>query len=266
MTYLIVDLHIKKASMLQCISVIAPTPVFAAIMMTHALDKKMNNRLGIQGVGLVHKNYRPWVESLDKSSGGLEHVIVQRRGAYLFDSVATPQSNSLQPNALADYHWTLILDCSQQLPSEIKNEVTNLLETMRFAGGNIVRAKASLTDDWNTALRMSRPGFWIDDVSNLLESSDQSPAELLVSSCAEKSWVMPSTLGYSLLAKPVSRIGARDEHEHSFVEHMLGLVQFKAMNQVFTTLTPANLWRFGWSGDEFLVTNRQISLSSTATF
>lgn len=270
MTYLIIDLHASKASMLQCISVIAPTPVFAALMCTHALEKKLDDRLGIRGVGLIHKNYQPWIDSVENSKGYLEHNLIQRRGAYQFDPVrpkkGEPLSTPLQPNALADYHWSLLLDCEHNISPELLLEIKYTMQTMRFAGGVISKVQVKSTDDWDTALKMSKPGFWIDDVSERLVLQD-SPFVSLIDACQTGSWVMPSTLGYACLTMPTERVGARDAKDHAFVEHMLGLVQFSSMGKRMATLTPDQLWRYGWDADQFLVTNRVSAvLSVTPTF
>lgn len=269
MTYLVIDLHAEKASMLQCISIIAPTPVFAAVMSMHALDKKLNDRLGIRGVGLIHKDYQPWVESIEDPKGYLRHNLVQKRGAYQFDPIKPaknkPLSTPMQPNALADFHWSFLLDCEHVVSPELLLEVKHVLEIMRFAGGTISSIKIKSTDDWDVALRMAKPGFWIEDVSERMSSNN--PFTALLHACKDAPWVMPSTLGYACLTSPINKVGSRDAKKHAFVEHMLGLVQFSSLGKRIPTLTPNQLWRYGWDGDQFLVTNRVSAvLSVNSTF
>ena len=110
-TYLTIDLKVHKASMLQSLSVISPAPVFAAVMAMHALDKKLGGTLSVQGVGIIHKDAKPWIEQMPTMKGYLLQEIVQKRGAYPFSSKANPTQNSMQPMALADLEWALLLEC-----------------------------------------------------------------------------------------------------------------------------------------------------------
>ena len=131
MTYLVIDLQVSKASMLQSIDFIAPAPVFAAVMAVHALDMELGKRgqgLGVQGVGLVHRHCTPWIEYLEKEGGWLDPYLVQRRGAYQFDSVKAPQGTPLQPDALTDLEWTLLLDCRADLDAAFARDIERQLD------------------------------------------------------------------------------------------------------------------------------------------
>ena len=263
MTYLILRLKATKANMVQSIGVLAPTPVFAAVMAMHALDKRMHDRLSIRGVGLVHHDYTPWMEHIETQNGYVDSGVVQRRGLGLLDPAESEKgrikSPSIQPEALADYDWTLVLDCKHAVSSEQLPEIRRMVSTMRFAGGTIVSVAINVADTWDNALRRVAPGYWIEDVSDQLKHPTLSPMAALMQVCTEP-WTMPSTLGYAMLTNVAPREGARDAKPHAFVEGMLGAVRMVPLRRVRSTLTPKNLWRYGWDADQFIVTNRDIPL------
>jgi hypothetical protein len=257
MNYVTIALRASKTSMLQNLSILSPAPVFAAVMAMHALDKKIHGGLGLQGVGLIHQNAQPWVEHLE-DKGYLQSKIVQRRGAVLFDSAPDPSANPMQPMALADLEWTILLACDRAgNPAEIENT----LLTMRFAGGDVRSASVRCFEDMDGALRSIRSGFWIDDDSDVLAVADDPMAALLQ---AQRStpWRVPANLGYALLEPPAPRKGARDAYPHAFAEHMIGLLRYTPIHQAREAISLETLWRYGWDADQFLVTNRPgVSLS-----
>ncbi len=266
MTYLVIDLQVNKASMLQSIDFIAPAPVFAAVMAMHALDMELGKRgqgLGVRGVGLVHRNCTPWIEHLEKEGGWLDPYLVQRRGAYQFDSVKAPQGTPLQPDALADLEWTLLLDCKADLDAAYARDIESQLLRMRLAGGNILSAQVRVSEQWDDALRWLGTGFWIDDASDLLRDQPD-PLQALLQATRSGAWIVPANLGYALLEPPQDkRPGARDAKPHAFAEHMIGLLRYTSVRTARKQgdgeqggLLPAHLWRFGWDGDQFLVSNR----------
>lgn len=263
-TYLTIDLKVRKANMLQSLAVITPAPVFAAIMAMHALDKKLGGILSVQGVGIIHKNATPWIEQIPmiKSKGkqeGLMQEIVQRRGSWQFgnkDFKRKPTENSMQPMALTDLEWTLLLACDQS-PRD-SSQVENKLLGMRFAGGDIEDVHVQLYEKMDDALHSIGSGYWVDDVTDRLVQEDATihPIEKLLLTTKEDSWVVPVNLGYVLFEKPKAREGARDGYQHVFAEHLMGLVQYTYINIKRNQITRENLWRYGWDHDHFLVTNR----------
>jgi len=272
MTYLVINLQVSKASMLQSVDFIAPAPVFAAVMSMHALDMEMGKRgmrLGVRGVGLVHKNCTPWIEYMEKKGGWSDPYLVQRRGACPFDSgkEKNPIGVPLQPDALTDLEWTLLLDCKSDLDAASARDIETQLLRMRLAGGNILSARVRVSKDWPDALSALGTGFWIDDASDLLRdpvhSATGSPADpclALLQATRSGGWVIPANLGYALLESPQERRpGARDARPHAFAEHMIGLLIYTSMRAAREReggLLPDHLWRFGWDGDQFLVSNR----------
>lgn len=258
-TYLTIDLKIHKASMLQSLSVITPAPVFAAVMAMHALDKKLNGALSVQGVGIIHKEAKPWIEQMPTQKDYLIQELVQKRGAYPFSSKSNPAQNAMQPMALTDLEWTLLLECDQ--PPRDREQVENMLSRMRFAGGDITRAHVRLYENMDDALRSLRSGFWIDDVTDSLMQEGSlpesaHPVERLLQATRDAVWTVPVNLGYVLFAEPRARKGARDGCDHAFAEHLMGLVRYTPIRIQRAFITRGNLWRYGWDYDHFLVTNR----------
>lgn len=264
MTYLVIDLQVSKASMLQSIDFIAPAPVFAAVMAMHALDMELGKRgqgLGVRGVGLVHRHCTPWIEYLEKKGGWLDPSLVHRRGACPFDSgqKKNPSGVPLQPDALTDLEWTLLLDCTADLDVAFARDIERQLLRMRLAGGNILSAKVCVPKDWSDALSALGAGFWIDDASDLLRDQPD-PLMALLQATRSGAWIVPANLGYALLESPQERRpGARDAKPHAFAEHMIGLLRYTSMRTARDReggLLPDHLWRFGWDGDQFLVSNQ----------
>ncbi|MDA8390730.1 MAG: hypothetical protein M0Z76_08400 [Gammaproteobacteria bacterium] len=261
MSYLMIDLTARKTNMLQTLGIVSPAPVLPTILAMHALDKRLEGCLGVRGVGLIHRHSAPWIEHLD-DKGYLKPALVQRRGAYLFDNEKKPTMTPMQPMALADIEWTLLLDCLQDV-SDV-DAVSRMLRTMPMAGGLIQEVRVRAFVHWEEVISMLRAGRWLDDVTPMLQSASHPVQALFSATRGTEGWVVPANLGYALLEDPTARAGARDGHPHAFVEDMMGLVRYTPLFQARVKgLKPANLWRYGWDGDQFLVTNQpDVSLTS----
>lgn len=260
MKYVVLNLSVKKASMLQSLAVLTPAPVFAAIMAMHALDRKMGGALGIQGVGLVHHDVKPWIEHVE-NKGYLNSEIVQRRGAFLFDSYSNPSGNPMQPMALCDLEWSVLLACAHD-PGDLRL-VENTLLAMRLAGGAIHEATVRGFDLMDEALRSLPSGFWIADATDELAQAPN-PVRELLEMTQRHPWVVPANLGYALLCNPGERSGSRDGSPHAFAEHMMGLLRYTSIYKIRADITYKHLWRYGWDSDQFLVTNRpNVQLSTS---
>ena len=265
MNYLLIELRASKTNMLQSLGVLVPAPVLPAVMLAHALDKRLGKPLGVQGVGLIHHHAEPWIEQLE-SKGFLTPALVQRRGACLFDKQdivsggAGPQQNALQPMALADIEWTLLLACNHGV-SDI-NHVSETLLRMRLAGGPIREAEVKDFSSWDDALAHAlRRGFWIEDATDLLSgAADPVKSALDTTLGGSSGWIAPVNLGYTLLEPPRTRRGARDGLPHAFAEPMMGLIRYVpavAARSRDSALSSEDLWRHGWDADQFLITNRR---------
>lgn len=269
MSYLVIDLASSGSNMLQSLGLLTAAPVLPAVLLAHALDKRLQGRrsepaLDVRGVGLIHRHAEPWIEYLD-DGGYAKPFAAQRRGGCLFDREdivknGGPQSNAAQPMALADLEWTLLLDCAKPVPDSMAGQAADLLRRMRLAGGDVRAATVAVHDEWEKALSHAlRTGHWIDDVTQDIQSaSDPMLSILQAVRDPQAGWVAPVNLGYALLETPhPARDGARDALPHAFVEPMIGAIRFvPASIARQRKLTPSHLWRHGWDGDQFLVTNR----------
>lgn len=265
MRYVVIKLTASKINMLQSATVITPAPVFATIMAMHALEKKLcsvhgNAGLGIQGVGIVHEDARPWVEHLEDKNGWIETYINHRRGAYLFDGKPNPITNSMQPMALSDITWTIILACQREPVTD--DSLKNMLLSMRLAGGEIREVKVRTYEFLEEAIKNVHSGFWIDDATDIMLHSKK-PARDLFAATLQEPWLVPANLGYALLCDPEQRMGSRDGAPHAFAENMVGLLRYTSIHKVRKSITYECFWRYGWDADQFIVTNRKhVNLSA----
>jgi hypothetical protein len=267
MNYLVIDLHASKTNMLQSLALLAPAPVMPAVMLAHALDKRLARPLGVQGVGIVHHHAEPWIEQLEvlEDKCWTQLALVQRRGACLFDKndIARdgtgPQQNAMQPMALADLEWTLLLACERGISNP--EEVCETLLRMRLAGGLIRSAETKAFPDWDSALKQTLlRGFWVEDATELLSGAADPQQAALDAVLRGPGWIVPVNLGYALLEPPVPREGSRNNARHAFAEPMLGLIRYVRAAEARKrkpSLSPEDLWRHGWDADQFLITNRR---------
>jgi CRISPR type I-F-associated protein Csy2 len=298
-TFFYISLEISKANMLQNPSFITPAPVFATLMAMHALDMRLGGQLGVNGVGIIHHDHRPWIDYPTTNEGYIAPALVQRRGAYLLDGVPKPQATPMQPMALTDLKWSLLLSCDNDIETA---QIKHVLMNMRLAGGQIneERLRVRSFEKLDDAVGHIRNGYWLEDVTSILAldsvscemqqkkvEQDQTekqlsnvstikvdlsknPAERLLQLTSPQVYGFsgPVNLGYSLLSAPTKRRGSRDIRgeacDHAYAEHLIGLVQFIPVRKAKERgiINASKFWRSGWVGDEFLVTNNaDIALS-----
>jgi len=271
MKYCVLDIHARKCNMLQSQSVIAPAPVFAAVMAMHALDRRIEGGLDVQGVGIIHRSCQPWVEYIPNLKGYLEGSLVQRRGACLYGKDARgnagPQENSAQPMALADIEWTLIIASGKTIAKDAAKNICNEVLNMRLAGGVIERCRVQAFDDLEATLKAVHGGFWVDEVSHEMDRSVH-PVHALLELGRESAWTIPVNLGYALLESPAEREGSRDGAAHAFAENMLGLIRYTPLAAAKAVgIGLDRLWRYGWVQDQFIVTNQAgVALTDACVF
>lgn len=254
MSTIVIKLEVSKASMLQSISFISPAPVFAAVMAMHALEMNLKQHrihLGVKGVGMVHHDYKPWAEFIN----GLDHLNQRRSDCQFCGNKKSPDKASIQPVALMDMDWSLVVDCEHSVTQ--KDSITRAIEKMRLAGGQIKKTQVTIFDELNEAMNSVRSGFWIDDVTRHSQN-ERDPAQSLIETSQSKPWVIPANLGYALLTKPQERSGSRDGKPHAFVENMIGMVQFTPIGKAKEQgIDASRMWKYGWVENQFLVTNDQ---------
>lgn len=242
MHYLRLNLHVRGAGMQQSPSVITPAPVLACVLFAHALDKKLDDALDVQGVGIVHHSAQPWLEHID-AKGFVQSSVIDRRGATLFEPGKVKQgvmTHSAQTQPMTSLHYTLVLEVRYELPLK---QVRQRVQAMRLAGGTIEQAHARFFDDLPSALRSISKGFWVQDATREVWGALEPDADLL-SSCLQQlarrdlGWLAPVNLGYSLLGPAQPREGARDGAPHAFAEHLLGVVRFVPLRKLAALRPP----------------------------
>lgn len=271
MSYFVIDLQVKRAGMIQHHKLVAPAPVFAAVMFVHALDKKTELG-GINGVGLIHRTYRPYIEHIEHKPDKVDHLLVDeclisQRGACGFSiDNNSPKEMSIQPAVHADLIWTLIVSCNNAFDRDSESHVRDTIKGMRFAGGCIERAIVRNFDNYDDAFR-PRGGMWIDDATTGPITSAEELLEPLARQGGgkkERLWLAPANLGYATIETPRPRKGSRSECQHAYAEHLLGLVSYTPIHR--KPAEEKHLWKHGWVGSQFVVTNRDQPLSATPTF
>ena len=275
MSYIVLNVSARKTNALQCLGILSAAPVFPAVMLVHALDKELTREeggfaLNVSGVGLVHRHCEPWLDRLPTKGGYQRPMLIQQRGACLFDPIKEPQGNPMQPQALANVEWTLLLDCDATISTQDDHPAKTIrdrLLRMRLAGGVIDHAHVKAFDRWDDALKAAlRAGHWIEDATHEARQTHVDPMSAILGSIGkpEMGWIVPANLGYALLESPCSRVGARDDRAHAFAENLVGAIRFVPAGVARQReLKRDDLWRYGWFGDQFLVTNnRSIALST----
>jgi len=161
----------------------------------------MSTPIGIDGIGIIHNSYSPWVEifrDFNKDGfpitfhGRQKIIPLQKRGAHLFTAASrsgedNPNANPLQPSAYCDYDISILAKCSQVDEKYDCASLERLIGGMRFAGGVIRNVRVSMYDSEQNALSGLSHGFWVDDASHLLESSGPDLVDKLLGATMLKS-------------------------------------------------------------------------------
>ncbi|MCX8016765.1 MAG: hypothetical protein N2690_02505, partial [Rhodocyclaceae bacterium] len=223
MSYLVLK-HIRahRANGLQAHYLAAAAPIFASVMLGHALA----DRLGAQdrGVTLIHHRGRLQLDELDGKS--YMRAAWQVRGAS--GPGESPLSNPVQPCVLAELDVSLIVELDR--PVDLAR-VQSVLRAMplRLAGSPIARLpKVEQTDDPWQALKMCGRGFVTLDASRSVQARLDEGAAILDAMFGRRAdgWFVPATVGYRMLSRFEPRQGVRDQLEHAWAEALMGLVEY----------------------------------------
>jgi CRISPR type I-F-associated protein Csy2 len=275
-SYVTATIRVLKANMQQTHYLIAPTPIFASVMAAHAFGMNLTAPVHVERVGIVLHNARPWVEIMETKEGYENLELVQRRGIVTFDGFRSDReigALSMQPGALCDYELSLILECDQAVDLQ---QLRQIISTSRLAGGVIAQVQ-SLTEaqSLNDAITKIQSGFWVEDATDLLEQKmeeTRDPMRALLLAPQGQPWVIPATLGYSMLEAFGPREGTRHDPrrghdevlDHAFAEAMVGLVRYRSLRHIREQIAveedavEPQMWFSAWHDDEFTVqTTRQ---------
>lgn len=263
---LIVLPHIKaqRANLQQTPYLISPVPVFAAVMLGHAIA----SRLGVkdQGVGIIHHRTDPHIEYLPGTNGWQAPYPCQFRSATgdLASGGEGPIQNTLQPAVTGDIEISLILEVDNSVGMEDVRRVIKKMR-MRLAGGTVPRLPDQHEfDHLGDAVRKCGRGFWVSDATDLVQkrispgvAEDGSPIEGdhiidAVMGRQEAGWHAPATLGYRALSRFEPRTGARSgpdgqSIDHAYGEALVGLVRFSSIfSHTWEGPDAPKLWSYEW--------------------
>lgn len=243
--------HIKaqRANLQQAPYLVAATPVFASVMLGHAIAARLGTR--DLGVGIIHHAASPHIERLtDKRDWASDHAC-QYRGATgeVASGGAGPTQNALQPSVTGDIEVSLILEVAHGFSLErVKRVIEG--QRIRLAGGVVPRLPRILgADDLSEAVRKCGRGFWVSDATPVVQERLASGMPVVEAVLGQQAggWYAPATLGYRALTRFEQRPGSRDNLDHAYGEALVGLVRFDSVfsfTQQDATQLP--LWTHRW--------------------
>lgn len=253
--------HIKaqRANLQQTHYLVAATPVFATVMLGHAIAA----RLGVRdlGVGIVHHSASPHIEYIPNTNGWMNGFPCQFRGATgeIASGGTGPTQNAVQPAVTGDLDVSLVLRIEDGPDmSDVRKVVASM--GVRLAGGKVPRPPRILeADDLASAIRMCGRGYWVSDATQTVRDrlADGTPIIEAVMGRVAGGWHVPATLGYRALTRFEQRSGARDGLDHAYSEPVVGLVRY---NSVFSLghdgAPPPVLWSHRWITDSMFVVHQ----------
>jgi CRISPR-associated protein Csy2 len=243
MIYIILPhLKVQRANALVTPWLIGACPVYAAVMLGHALGR--DTGVLPMGVGLVHHDATLLAESqLPRGYGDI--FPQQYRAASFIDKGDYSSKNenalALQPTASAHLEVSLVLAYDGEAPGT--ERLMQALEGRRLAGGLIASSEPPilcerLRGDASVQTCL-RSGFWVLDRSEQLDRTDRLGSLLDLafpshppSPGEPRPWFAPAVLGYATLTPLAERQGVRDNLPHAFAEPLVGLVEYRSVRQI----------------------------------
>jgi len=254
--FVIRGIRAQRANIQQTNYLVAPAPVFAAVMLGHAVAARLGKR--DLGVGIIHHSCEPHIEHIPNKNGWIEHHPCQFRGATgdIASSGSGPTENSIQPSVTGDLHVSLILGIES---GASVSDVRTVIESMglRLAGGKVARSPGVFeADDIWDAIKKCGRGYWISDATPVVRerlNEGMSIVEAVLGKI-DVGWYVPATLGYRALTRFEQRAGARDGLDHAYGEPVVGLVRYQSVFSLRDQGERPTLWTHDWVTDSlFLV-------------
>jgi CRISPR-associated protein Csy2 len=257
--FVIKGIRAQRANIQQTNYLVAPVPVFAAVMLGHAVAARLGKR--DLGVGIIHHSCESHIEHIpnkkDKKEW-LEPHPCQFRGATgdIASRGGGPTQNSIQPSVTGDLHVSLILAIESGASID---DVRRVVETMgvRLAGGKVVRQPAVLeAEDLWDGIRQCGRGYWVSDANAVVRERLDKGMSIVqaVLGPVPGGWYVPATLGYRALTRFEQRGGARDGLDHAYGEPVVGLVRYQSVFSLRDQGQRPTLWSHAWVTDSlFLV-------------
>jgi len=245
----------QRANIQQTNYLVSPVPVFAAVMLGHAIAARLGKR--DIGVGIVHHSCDLHIEHIPNTNGWIESHPCQFRGATgdIASGGSGPTQNSAQPSVTGDLNVSLIL--GMESGASI-SDVRKVVESMglRLAGGKVPHPPSVLEADslWD-AIKQCGRGYWISDATPVVRDRLDKGMSIVeaVLGDVEGGWYVPATLGYRALTRFEQRPGARDGLDHAYGEPVVGLVQYQSVFSLRDKGFRPVLWSHGWVTDSLFV-------------
>lgn len=258
--------HIKaqRANLQQTHYLVSATPVFAAVMLGHAIAARLGKP--DSGVGIVHHSAAPhieYIEYIPNTNGWMNGLPCQFRGATgeIASGGTGPLQNSIQPAVTGDLDVSLVLKIGDK-PFPDMSDVRKVIASMgvRLAGGKVPRPPRILeADDLPSAIRMCGRGYWVSDATQTVRDrlAEGMPIVEAVMGRVAGGWHIPATLGYRALTRFEERPGARDGLDHAYSEPVVGLVRYDSVFSLGRDdAPPLALWSHRWITDSMFVVHQ----------
>ncbi len=248
----------QRANLQQTHYLAAATPVFAAVMLGHAVAARLGKR--DLGVGIVHHSASPHIEDIPEKEGWMKSFACQFRGATgeIASGGTGPVQNAVQPAVTGDLDVSLIIRIEDGADiSEVRKVVASM--GVRLAGGKVPRPPKVLeADDLPSAIRMCGRGYWVSDATHVVRDrlADGMPIVEAVMGQVAGGWHVPATLGYRALTRFEQRPGARDGLDHAYGEPVVGLVRYKSVFSLRCEDAPPVLWSHRWINESMFVVHQ----------
>lgn len=226
---------------------------FAQAMALKCLPSNLSHEF--IGVGVVMHDYRLRAEKIDGTYSWFPH---QLRAAALIDKedyVASTQSLSLQPTARCDLTVSLAVVFHEDASVDIE-KINLFMRNARVAGGTVAMdlPPPVLLGNMDEVKKYIKTGFALHERPDLMAPADGEDAlDALLratlptqKNLKENPFVMPATMGFAAVTDVAERLWSRDNHMHAFAEPLVGLVQWKSLNDASTSIP---IWKYRTPAD-----------------
>jgi CRISPR-associated protein Csy2 len=253
--FVIKGIRAQRANIQQTNYLVSPAPVFASVMLGHAIAARLGKR--DLGLGIIHHSCEPHIEHIPNTNGWIEPHSCQFRGATgdIASGGSGPTQNSIQPSVTGDLSVSLILGIESGASTA---DVSGVIKAMglRLAGGKVARPPSILEADnlWDAISKCGR-GYWVSDATQVVRDrlDNGMPIVEAVLGHVPGGWYAPATLGYRALTRFEQRSGARDGLDHAYGEPVVGLVRYQSVFSLRNGDRRPALWTHAWVTDSMFV-------------
>ncbi len=254
-------IYTQRANMMQTHYLACATPVFAAVMLGHAIAARLGKK--DLGVGIIHHDASLHIEDIPTTDGALIGLPCQFQGATgdIASGGTGPRQNSLQPGITGDLDISLILRIEDGKGiGDVKKVIANM--GLRLAGGKVPNLPEIFeAENLKSAIRSCGRGYWVSDATQTVRermASGMSVVEAVLGRIPQR-WYVPATLGYRALTRFEKRWGVRDNLNHAYCEPVVGLVRYDSVFSLFRKdSVPTVLWSHKWITPSMFVVHQPL--------